>query len=84
MKFQKHDVVRHVKTMTEYVVVDQCIIEATGEDAYAYRAFSINGHPGTDRFALVFRGPLWICPANEMEDGRFVKVMDVKRLMNER
>lgn len=54
--FAPNDIVLHRKG-GRYKVVGRCTIEATLADCYAYQ--------GED-------GRVWIRPAREMEDGRFV------------
>lgn len=63
-KFNRHDIVRHVKTGNLYYIVatpDTCCIEADNSEAYAYEELA-----GQDK-------KLWVRPKPEMEDGRFVK-----------
>lgn len=65
MKFDKNDVVKHVKTNKHYRIVgtpDEYRLEATNEPAYAYQ--SSEGEP--------FNHPIWVRSKAEMEDGRFV------------
>lgn len=61
-KFNRHDIVRHVKTGNLYYIVatpDTCRIEADNSEAYAYEELA-----GQDK-------KLWVRPKSEMEDGRF-------------
>lgn len=58
-EFKPLDVVTHHKG-GRYVILMLCKIEATGEPAYAYK--------GED-------GQVWIRPVDEMDDGRFTKVI---------
>lgn len=55
--------VRHVKSDGVYVILidsSACRLEATNTPAYAYRG--------------LLAGPVWVRRADEMEDGRFVRV----------
>jgi hypothetical protein len=64
-KFQRHDLVTHVKSGEDYMVVlgphDGVTLESTGEPAYMYQRF----------FWRVEGKELWVRSAKEMEDGRF-------------
>lgn len=64
MPFHPHDVVRHLKTQTDYTIVNTPAcgvrIEATGEPAYMYRSAETL--------------TMWVRAATEMEDGRFEKI----------
>ena len=51
---------RHLKTGHIYIVVGECLIEASVTDAILYRRCD-----GT-------RGPVWCRPLSEFTDGRFV------------
>lgn len=68
--FVKYQTVTHVKTNGVYHIVltpDDCRIEATGEPAYAYRAYVTNAAGD-----VVEGKEIWIRGQTEMEDGQFV------------
>jgi hypothetical protein len=67
MRFKTGDVLRHLKTDRLYQVLlgpDVCCIEADRAPAYAYRL---------EMDATAADPTVWIRPAVEMEDGRFVR-----------
>jgi len=58
MKFKMNQMVRHVKTGNEYMIVGtpkRYRIKATGELAYAYTSSPV--------------ADIWVCSQTEMEDG---------------
>lgn len=70
-RFHVGDVVVHVKTCQEYIILIDCSegrLEETNEPAYAYRQFGRNGFPNDTR--------VWFRSADKMEDGRFVKTKE--------
>lgn len=73
-EFKQHQFVRHTRTGKAYIILQtpapNHLLEATGEQFYAYREFRT--HPLPD-------DKIWYRAASQMEDGRFVVLTSAER-----